>query len=242
MIWAALLLNTGRPEGWISFLWLTSLLLMVLTLVRASRVKAAIRAGLQSSGLAAARASQIIVVLAYLITSISVSLPGFLEAQIRAKVSRIRADMRALSSAIEKYREANGSYPAWAIGSEGVNAGGAETVPELARLPSFRAIAAGASLATLTTPTPYIRELPNDPYAPTRHFVFPYVAKKEAGREGWMLLSAGPDRDYDVDPIRMLDVTTTQPTPALLHFMYDPTNGTWSDGDIMRFSESPRSP
>lgn len=54
--------------------------------------------------------------------------------------------------------------------------------------------------------------------------------------KGWILISPGPDLDYDIDPERDYDASIAQPSIHLLSIVgtYDPTNGLTSDGDIWR--------
>lgn len=54
---------------------------------------------------------------------------------------------------------------------------------------------------------------------------------------GWILMSTGPDRDYDVDPRVDYDGAAKTPLPGLVLKTYDPTNGTKSDGDVWRVKE-----
>ncbi len=67
---------------------------------------------------------------------------------------------------------------------------------------------------------------------------FPNVASPDTGRVRdplWVLLSYGPDQDLDVfdGP-----TATTAFFSGLAYIQpYDPTNGTISDGDVIRFRE-----
>lgn len=55
----------------------------------------------------------------------------------------------------------------------------------------------------------------------------------------WIIVSRGPDKDYDFDPKRVYDGSISQPAVSLLTspFTYDPTNGTISNGDIRRVKQ-----
>jgi len=56
---------------------------------------------------------------------------------------------------------------------------------------------------------------------------------------GWILISPGPDRDYDIDPVKYYDSSIAQPSFELLCIAgtYDPTNGTVSSGDVFRVKQ-----
>jgi hypothetical protein len=69
-----------------------------------------------------------------------------------------------------------------------------------------------------------------DPFAPDNGAVDSYYC--DGG--GWILISAGPDGDYDIDPQKLYNSSVPQPSTELLSRSYDPTNGTVSDGDIFR--------
>jgi hypothetical protein len=82
----------------------------------------------------------------------------------------------------------------------------------------------------VTTPVAYITSIPRDAFAPNS-ISFGYFSDSV----GWILFSPGPDKDYDIDPVRDYDGSTTQPSLHLLTTAtYDPTNGARSDGDIWR--------
>lgn len=88
-------------------------------------------------------------------------------------------------------------------------------------------------LNVLTTPIAYITEIPLDPFNVGEPLA--YHREARPGVEGWLLVSRGPDGDSDVDPARDYDGSAPQPTPALAMRMFDPTNGTISDGDVVRW-------
>jgi Tfp pilus assembly protein PilE len=153
---------------------------------------------------------------------------GFSEANIRSRISRAKSDQRSLANALEAYYVDNNSYVSWATGDQGVNnflpAGSASR-----GRPTFRRPSAGGPM-TLTTPLAYITQLQPDPFAPDKGAVHSYYC--DGG--GWILLSAGPDGDYDIDPQKLYNSSVPQPSAELLSKNYDVTNGTVSDGDIFR--------
>lgn len=164
--------------------------------------------------------------------------PGFHETSVRAKISRVHTDMRILADVMESFRYDYGAYPAWTTGRGSENAWRVK-YPPLHRLPSYRLAVLkddpdALTAKSLTTPIAYLGCYLIDPFAPVGFAVYPYCCLKQAGTEGWMLVSAGPDRDYDIDPLKLYDVSAAQPRPALLALTYDPTNGILSSGDLWR--------
>jgi hypothetical protein len=65
----------------------------------------------------------------------------------------------------------------------------------------------------------------------------PYPFAYYTTGHGWILISTGPDRDYDIVPAAEYDPAKTVPSPALIEHTYDPTNGTTSNGDVYRMKE-----
>ncbi len=58
-------------------------------------------------------------------------------------------------------------------------------------------------------------------------------------RAGRILFSPGPDEDYDIrHPEEVYDSELKQPSPLLITFAYDATNGTKSSGDVFRVKQS----
>ncbi len=153
----------------------------------------------------------------------SIAVPNLLQAQIRARVSRAEADLRTIATALETYRVDANHYPPTPLWS----------------LPSrdFR-------LKRLTTPVAYMTSLPQEVFSPDgEQETYPYWSPglndamkyspiyfyldDERERRGrWALFSRGPDLNYEM-------AVEEGGSGILVH--YDPTNGTISNGDIMRF-------
>src|SRR5690606_31388316 len=54
---------------------------------------------------------ELLIVVAIIAILAAIAVPNFLEAQTRAKVSRVRNDMRTMATAAEAYRVDNNDYP-----------------------------------------------------------------------------------------------------------------------------------
>jgi prepilin-type N-terminal cleavage/methylation domain-containing protein len=179
---------------------------------------------------------ELLIVVAIIAVLAAIAVPNFLEAQVRAKVSRCKADMRSLTTAVESYAVDNNVYPLYGrITSTG----------------AIEPVAAGAGLndpnefphTHFTTPVAYVTSRFGDPFATKIQGPEPFIryvnyinfkfhfsvpngpgpATQEEllGRSGlWRLLACGPDGDRGAD--------------GKLNIIYDATNGTVSNGDIIR--------
>ena len=156
---------------------------------------------------------ELLIVVAIIAILAAIAVPNFLEAQVRAKVSRVKADQRSLATAIESYYVDNNAYPAVDSSDEqtGTSGFGVNNVPnatpQIKTLPTFRRKAnQGDGLMTLTTPISYITSYFPDPFARTKQgkylYSTPYYASGSISLEcvGWIVWSFGPDND-EVDPL-----------------------------------------
>ncbi|MCX7047516.1 MAG: DUF3352 domain-containing protein [Candidatus Sumerlaeota bacterium] len=173
----------------------------------------------------------------------AIAVPNFLEAQLRAKVSRSQADMRSLATALEAYFIDNGAYcPSSADSSFNLYGGAALRHPELARQPTFVRPPQNPSIKmmSLTTPVAYITRFPDDPYAPEKDITYSYYSCGSGMKSGWILWTPGPDKKYDLTAeniTQLYDSKILQPSDILLKHAYDPTNGTMSGGDLFRVKQ-----
>ncbi|HUT23156.1 MAG TPA: prepilin-type N-terminal cleavage/methylation domain-containing protein [Sumerlaeia bacterium] len=196
---------------------------------------------------------ELLIVVAIIAILAAIAVPNFLEAQTRSKVSRVKADLRSLATALEAYRVDYIGAPILRgyIGSSS----GEYTVN------------GGIHMCwDLTTPVAYITSVDlADPFSPMGRdddgwldglrpysYCFANVAVARQSRgdppingPDWVLFSLGPD--YEKGPMpdgrswRIIDYTfdpPSSPTPYDRRFAlweYDPTNGTKSGGDVLRW-------
>jgi general secretion pathway protein G len=186
---------------------------------------------------------ELLIVVAIIAILAAIAVPNFLEAQVRSKVSRIKADMRSMATALESYAVDANAYPY----SGGITPTGDIHIPtqSMAGYPNKFIPPA------LTTPIAYMTSLLTDIFAPDimpkpENLYFFYTnlagAKKRFPSQWmppheyrlqtlgqWIFWSCGPDRDR-------IDLSPTQVgvTGPLYKGYYDPTNGTISNGDILR--------
>ena len=173
---------------------------------------------------------ELLIVVAIIAILAAIAIPNFLAAQVRAKVARVQAEMRTLATGLESYRIDNAEYPI------GYTAG-----PQTSWDP----------LTALTTPVAYITTVPKDPFwlptspgyniylypgggpGPYWYWQIPQDDPNfglQAGywkHEAWRVAGAGPDGRHG-------DGTNGQ-VYELNWIDYDPSNGTVSIGEIMRW-------
>jgi len=197
---------------------------------------------------------ELLIVIAIILILIAIALPNFLEAQLRAKVTRVQADMRALGTAMEAYQIQFGMYPLpWDNGPN--------TYPTTGIYATHLTI-----IIALTTPIPYIGQpkmhnpfldgstplskfyqfgtgdRKGDRETPDKNFA--RLGNIRAGRwdeafgsDAWIIASEGPNsgrggnRGDEVFRLVRYPTGTTGTT-------YSATNGTGSIGDIFRFGPS----
>ena len=170
-----------------------------------------------SCGAAAFTLIELLIVVAIIAILAAIAVPNFLEAQVRAKVSRALGELRSLATALEAYRVDNPAYP----------------ISNWNPAPGLY-----GRLIPLTTPIAYLTSIPIDPFwvsrthpgSPLDRDTYDYFDVLSSGDGAhvwtwtlygrpWRLACAGPD----------LEQTYGRWPP------YDASNGTKSAGDIVRF-------
>lgn len=171
---------------------------------------------------------ELLIVIGIISILAAIALPNFLEAQIRAKIARTKADMRTVSVAWESYAVDNGRYPV-----DWDNNFAAGEVTQI-------------GLITVTTPIAYITSFPLDvfsvmknpnsneyqpnfeiascEYAYCIYSLGPNYVEEFDGNDAW------PDGVIDAQPGRKGEMYTG----TINMRPFDPTNGVVSDGDIHR--------
>ena len=207
---------------------------------------------------------ELLIVVAIIAILAAIAVPNFLEAQVRAKVSREKNNMRAIATALESYKVDTNKYPmdAWWW--------------------AFQPVVNDLPLSLLTTPVAYMTSIPEAVFYnkrkdqaahPAESFVqrqYPYGSEMStipaflAGGVGsgldllwggydippdvthkylWFIYSIGPDKllsngtylVYGEDIVNKMKELYLNDTLVVTHgAIYDPTNGTISVGDIVR--------
>ena len=186
---------------------------------------------------------ELLIVVAIIAILAGIAVVNFLEAQTRAKVSRVQSDLRTIASGIELYRVDYNRYPTYHYAKNpdaedgwSFHLGGAMT--GIFQSPEFN----GAN--PITTPVAYLSTMPGDVFgkktdeAPETgqpwYVNWEYALSNMTGgyamvfnelrmaQGSWRLHSSGPDgRGPDSDI-------------GQGHTSYDATNGTTSRGDVLR--------
>ncbi len=195
---------------------------------------------------------ELLIVVAIIAILAAIAVPNFLEAQTRSKVSRMKADMRTVATAIEAYTvdynrppfdwDPAANFPYYLhnglstpisyltsarsifdIFATGVQSPGQDRVRERLRYRAF-----SEEYLSGGTPGSPFQSLPG-PDAPGMR-----VAQEVHG--AWFLTSKGPDGFTTPLPAGFSDGRNPN---DWLWLIYDPTNGTVSPGQIIRSQNSP---
>lgn len=187
---------------------------------------------------------ELLIVVAIIAILTAIAVPNFLHAQVRAKVAKAQADFRNVAVAMEAYQTDHHDYPP--------AQGGA----------FFR------ELAPLTTPVPYMAQIPLDPLRPwdvcpqdTDHDADTntYEACKPPGdsrlrdgggynmirfnqssqaRDKFFWGMQGLGPDHDEEGNYLYPIWSESYRRLLMQRLCDPSNGLQSSGDMFRFGPS----
>lgn len=171
---------------------------------------------------------ELLIVVAIIGILAAIAIPNFLQAQVRAKVSKNNADFASVATALEMYAVDYSVYPGDCWETRGWK-------DEML-----------SRYVELTTPVDYLTSIPEDPFRtfwlyPDKHATYTYAGQwwqSVAGGGGleftsiWVLVGMGPDTfDNNGEWATVLNIAEE----IRLMFLYDPTNGTVSSGDIVRW-------
>ncbi len=206
---------------------------------------------------------ELLIVVAIIAILAAIAVPNFLEAQTRAKVSRAKADLRTMAVAIEAYSVDASRYPDIPRGAPSFSppAYPVKGSPDYAirTLPLLSTPVAYIAQGILADPFAErrndvvffgyanLRAIEVNPDLNAIGIVSP--TDEEFGKyrsHGYVLVCVGPDRldfllnsgaDPEQGPVRVFQYLTNRQAGLGLNFVYDPTNGTVSVGDIIRTAE-----
>lgn len=201
---------------------------------------------------------ELLIVVAIIAILAAIAVPNFLEAQTRAKVARVRADLRTLHTGIETYKIDNNKYPLHMLVSQTTNQEYADPWPLAGGGFAFNEFHF-SRIVSVTTPVSYITSQPFDPFYRQGAPVNPGSGTAASGRRearrqyqyansldrstnqttinaalaaygGFVTWSGGPDGFRR-------DIFLRSPTTDAMR-IYDGTNGTISVGDVWRSQKS----
>jgi prepilin-type N-terminal cleavage/methylation domain-containing protein len=180
---------------------------------------------------------ELLIVVAIIAILAAIAIPNFLAAQTRSKVSRTQADLRSIATGLESYMVDNNVYPPY---------GRVISTSYAIEFPAVQNEMYGPQEYVsrgLTTPIAYITSIPTDPFAGNLANPLPFIREYNylnlkqhiANFNGvgpawvseliprwgeWRMAACGPDMDRGAD--------------IKSNIVYDPSNGTVSNGDIVR--------
>lgn len=190
---------------------------------------------------------ELLIVVAIISILAAIAVPNFLEAQARAKASRVKADFRTIATALESYRTDNNAYPegVWVPGK--IGPGSIENYIRLTT--SIAYITAAPTIEPFRAIQGYLE--PDGTWVPRtwghKHYFYwrldgafvKFFGHPEISN-AWLLRSVGPDSRAEgavVDAVTNASIAgifqTADGYPGH-NVLYDPTNGTISRGDIVR--------
>ncbi|MFB3895241.1 MAG: type IV pilin protein [bacterium] len=168
---------------------------------------------------------ELLIVVAIIAILAAIAIPNFLSAQVRSKVSRAKSDMRTIATGMESYYVENNAYPC-----EFLYWGRPVPYNEMVRIMKAEAL--------LTTPIAYLTSFPMDPFKQGERWsppVYWYYNWQE--RYGYPInyntWVGGVAPWYDESAAWVIDSIGPDYTPGFA-IPYDPTNGTVTNGDIVR--------
>jgi len=211
---------------------------------------------------------ELLIVVAIIAILAAIAVPNFLEAQTRSKVSRVKADMRSLATAIESYTVDHNKPPTVIVlGKTATSSnpfGDYSAINQSASTPNC----VSARFKRLTTPVAYVTSIFVDVFRPQGYGVSPTgtVEIEYDTFDYWEAYDFAPGSgayDQGVATWRGAGLTSgaswrlVSAGPDRVNFFgggyvgqfpmpdrsfgldYDPTNGTVSRGDIVRVSSAP---
>lgn len=205
---------------------------------------------------------ELLIVVAIIAILAAIAVPNFLEAQTRAKVARVQADMRTMHTAVETYRVDNNKVPIRHQGWESDPPATSYIPDGDTKIYDPDVPEAAVGLKTITTPIAYLSSIPLDVFnKPIESVKEQYLGTSPAldywdevqfealrrisgmadkGKNGYVFLSVGPDQYMGMNRSEASRKYPVEPTHLrwTMRQMYDATNGTSSAGNVYRFSNN----
>lgn len=188
---------------------------------------------------------ELLIVVAIVAILAAIAAPNFMEAQTRSKLSRVRADQRAFRVALEAYRVDELAYPSGE--SNGTLKWCHPLTTPVAYLSSMSMLADPFSVGADSHDLATLRSYPNYRYYAFNEMGYlnadkntgePIPVYSPAGTLKvfyYVLFSAGPDkiRSRGRNGGTFLQSDNLFNPDRFIEFIYDPTNGTVSNGEIL---------
>ena len=177
---------------------------------------------------------ELLIVVAIIGILAAIAIPNFLNAQVRAKVASVKAEMSTIVTGLESYYVDNNAYVFPSYG-HATNGGCNSTFDMTNKAMSLDSMTRNQGL---TTPVAYLSTMPRDIFSKNKAHWYGYMG----WRNKWILTSYGPDTDSpptwnegDIEEVCHFPPNIYKPE-ELEQRAYNPTNGTVSNGDLYRTS------
>lgn len=193
---------------------------------------------------------ELVIVIGVVAMLAAISVPNYLEAQVRANIGKAKADMKTLVIGLESYYVDHNVYPRPSDADGNF----------LADLATPHDAFEGRVPPVLTSPVVYLSHLMVDPFIPFKskenklyiystrpafeaweeegefdEFVAAQVTTRTAPSVEYYVVSRGPDRDHEELPGNNLTSAVDGGDDLSGPALYDPSNGSVSNGDILYF-------
>ncbi len=192
---------------------------------------------------------ELLIVVAIIAILAAIAVPNFLEAQVRSKVTKIKADMRTMATGLEAYQVDNNVYP---FDGANYNLSKGPTRYNYWYIP-YHMSTPVAYLSTIAFVDPFRKQVDTTAGIQFNNLRYMYIDSTygpkyaslktndlseyndayRANFGAWRINGAGPDGTYGPAGWPGLQGYSL-PLP------YDPSNGTVSDGDIIRSQINPQ--
>ncbi len=169
---------------------------------------------------------ELLIVIAIILILVAIALPNFMEAQIRAKIAKVKGDLRSVGMAMDSYLLDFKMYPTDHDPDDKTQQG----------------------LFQLSSPIKYIKNIPADIFnnkgsgmtldepsfeMASTGFTILDAKKKRPKVNAFVVFSHGPDRKDDFEGNDTWPYGPSLPCPYVMCYLnYNPTNGTYSVGDL----------
>ncbi|MCX7045256.1 MAG: prepilin-type N-terminal cleavage/methylation domain-containing protein [Candidatus Sumerlaeota bacterium] len=208
---------------------------------------------------------ELLIVIAIIAILALIAIPNFLEAQTRSKVARVMADMRTIATALESYYVDNNTYPHIAGYVNYWNQWDRGGIPLCSNLTTPIAYITTVMFKDPFVSKKYDINMETEPtqYSAGIEYCNIYLCQRRSGGDNfhqdyntipnpehwsqWVLLSLGPDGVKGPDArggtgwgLGSYANPATDPIGKFVAWNYDPTNGTISNGDILRWQATSR--
>ena len=173
---------------------------------------------------------ELLIVVAIIGILAAISVPNFLNARLRATISRVYSEQRSIEDSLTAYKIDHNAYP--------VDNGTGLIAPQRVKINLNGMDQTVTGIVVLTTPVAYMSSIPKDPFVPPNDekigwyqcYVYfgsnaPFNYGEFDGRANYILYSVGPDKQLQW---------------SFGDNRYDVSNGLVSPGDIIRVGPSLR--